>query len=307
LQAFIQSSQIFSKSQCLIYFNIEYGEAMTRKMETLTLKGVEIHLIDPPDLDVEWVGMKEPLMQLLAAWSDDGIDPPMQPRILGKPGVGKTSLAITAAKKMKQELYIMQCTVDTKPEDLIVSPVIADNNRIRYVASPLVSAMIRGGVCLLDEGNRMSEKSWASIAPLLDMRRSVYSLIAGVEIKAKPEFRVCVTMNEDASTFEVPEYIHSRLQPAIYMDYPSRDEEFRILRGKLDGPSDELINHVVEILQHSHSRDEDLSIRDGLNIARYAHRLLKFSPKLNERKALDQSLFQVTGEGRASFDGPKMV
>lgn len=280
---------------------------MKEQLDKITLKGVDIYLVDPPVLAVEWVGMQEPLTQLLAAWSDDGTDPAMQPRILGKPGVGKTSLAITAAKEMKQELYIFQCTVDTKPEDLLISPVIADSGRIRYVASPLVTAMIRGGICLLDEGNRMSEKSWASIAPLLDMRRSVYSIVAGVEIKARPEFRICVTMNEDASTFEVPEYIHSRLQPAVHMDYPTREEEFRILRGKLDGPSDELIRHVVDVLQQSHVRDEDLSVRDGLNIARYAHRLLRFYTKMDVRKALEQSIVQITGESRASLDGPKLV
>lgn len=280
---------------------------MTEQVDKMIVKGVEIYLVDPPELSVEWVGMQEPLTQLLAAWSDDGTDPAMQPRILGKPGVGKTSLAITAAKKMKQDLYIFQCTVDTKPEDLLISPVIADNGKIRYVASPLVTAMVRGGICLLDEGNRMSEKSWASIAPLLDMRRSVYSIVAGVEIKARPEFRVCVTMNEDASTFEVPEYIHSRLQPAVHMDYPTREEEFRILRGKLDGPSDELIRHVVDVLQQSHVRDEDLSVRDGLNIARYAHRLIKFDNTMDVRKALEQSIVQITGESRASLDGPKLV
>lgn len=280
---------------------------MAQHPDTITIKGVEIHLVDPPVLDVDWVGMKEPLTQLLAAWSEDGQDPAMQPRILGKPGVGKTSLAITAAKHMKQDLYITQCTVDTKPEDLIISPVIADNGKIRYVASPLVTAMIRGGICLLDEGNRMSEKSWASIAPLLDMRRSVYSIVAGVEIKAAREFRVCVTMNEDASTFEVPEYIHSRLQPAIHMDFPTREEEYRILRGKLDGPSDDLIRQVVELLQLSHAKDEDLSVRDGLNIARYAYRLVKFDKKKDERKALDQSIQQITGENRGTLDGPKLV
>ena len=280
---------------------------MREEVEKITIKGVDIYLLDPPEVDVEWVGMQEPLGQLLAAWSDDRDDPPMQPRILGKPGVGKTSLSITAAKIMKQDLYITQCTVDTKPEDLIVSPVIADNGKIRYVASPLVSAMVRGGISLLDEGNRMSEKSWASIAPLLDMRRSVYSIVAGVEIKARPEFRICVTMNDDASTFEVPEYIHSRLQPAIHMDFPTREEEYRILRGKLAGPSDQLLKEVVEILQESHVKDEDLSIRDGLNIARYAYRLLKADAKLDERKALDQSYLQITGDNRAGLDGPKLV
>lgn len=283
------------------------SHTMGKQSEVISIKGVQIHLIDPPDLNVDWVGMEEPLIQLLASWSDDGDDPPMQPRILGKPGVGKTSLAITAAKRMKQELYVFQCTVDTKPEDLIITPVIAEEGKIRYVASPLVTAMIKGGVCLLDEGNRMSEKSWASIASLLDMRRSVYSIIAGVEIKAKPEFRICVTMNEDASTFEVPEYIYSRLQPGIHMDYPTREEEFKIIRSKLDGPPDSIIQNVVDLLQDSHKKDEDLSVRDGLNISRYAHRLLKFRSRLSEDRALDQAILQITGVSRVAYDGPTLV
>ena len=274
---------------------------------SVIIDGVEIHLMRPPLFDVQWVGMEDPLSQLLAAWSDEDDDPPMQPRILGKPGVGKTSLAITAAKIRKQDLYIFQCAVDTKPEDLIVSPVIADEGKIRYVASPLVSAMIQGGICLLDEGNRMSEKSWASLAPLLDMRRSVYSIVAGVEIRASEKFRICVTTNEDASTFEVPEYIFSRLQPGIQMDYPTREEEYRILRTQLKAPSDELLNAVVELLQKAHCRDEELSVRDGLNIARYAHRLIKFKSGISKWQALAQSVSQIVGETSVAFNGPAMV
>ena len=41
-------------------------------------------------------------------------------------------------------------------------------------------AMLRGGVCILDEGNRMNEKSWASLAPLFDHRRYVESIVAGI-------------------------------------------------------------------------------------------------------------------------------
>src|SRR5437588_9076869 len=43
---------------------------------------------------------------------------------------------------------------------------------------------LSGGVCVLDEGNRMNEKSWASLAPLLDHRRFVESIVAGIQIKA---------------------------------------------------------------------------------------------------------------------------
>ena len=90
--------------------------------------------------------------------------------------------------------------------------------------------MLRGGVAILDEGNRMSEKSWASLAPLLDNRRYVESIVAGIKIKAHPLFRLVATMNDDASTFDLPEYIHSRLQPQITIDFPERHEEYAILK-----------------------------------------------------------------------------
>lgn len=67
---------------------------------------------------------------------------------------------MAAAKERGQELYIYQCTADTRPEDLLVTPVLSGEGKIAYHASPLVTAMIRGGVCVLDEGNRMNEKSW---------------------------------------------------------------------------------------------------------------------------------------------------
>jgi len=43
--------------------------------------------------------------------------------------------------------------------------------------------------------------------PLMDKRRYVESIIAGIRIYADPEFRLCVTMNADSSTYEIPEYI----------------------------------------------------------------------------------------------------
>ena len=87
-------------------------------------------------------------------------------------------------KRSSSELYIYQCTADTRPEDLLVTPVLAESGKIAYHASPLVTAMLRGGVCILDEGNRMNEKSWASLAPLFDHRRYVESIVAGITITA---------------------------------------------------------------------------------------------------------------------------
>jgi len=238
------------------------------------IEGVPLHLAHPDEMTVSWVGQDETMRQLLAAWLViDGQDLPMNPRLLGKPGVGKTTLAYAAAKRLGREVYIMQATVDTRPEDMIVVPVIEGANRLRYVASPLLTAMIRGGIAILDEGNRMSEKSWASLAPLLDNRRYVESLVAGIKIKAHPLFRLVATMNDDASTFDLPEYIHSRLQPQITLDFPDREEELAILKENLPFGEDHILNYVTDFLQQAHAADERYTVRDGINIARFTMKL----------------------------------
>jgi MoxR-like ATPase len=193
-------------------------------METVSIDGVILHLSRPDELPMNWVGNMELVTQVKAAWLVMGSgDFPLNPRLLGKPGVGKTTLAYYAARQLNQPVYLFQATIDTRPEDLIVTPVISDQGKIKYMASSIVTAMIKGGVAVIDEGNRMSEKSWASLAPLMDNRRYVESIVAGIKIKAHPDFRICTTMNDDASTFDLPEYIHSRLQPQIFLKEKKRD------------------------------------------------------------------------------------
>src|SRR4030042_1981623 len=240
-------------------------------MEKWESEGLEPHLTQPDDVPMVWVGQQELVSQVLAAWmviGDDDI--PLNPRLVGKPGVGKTTLAYHAGRVLGRPVYIYQATMDTRPEDLIVTPVISDAGKIKYMASPIVSAMIKGGIALIDEGNRMSEKSWASLAPLMDTRRYVESIVAGIKIKAHTDFRLCTTMNDDASTFELPEYIHSRLQPQILIDFPERDEELLILKSNLPFAEEEILEDVVAFLQAAHEMDERYSVRDGINIARYA-------------------------------------
>src|SRR5689334_23286292 len=237
-------------------------------------EGIELHLAHPDELNVSWIGQDEPMRQLMAAWMViEERDVPMNPRLLGKPGVGKTTMAYAAARRLGREVYIMQATVDTRPEDLLITPVIEGASKLKYVASPLLTAMIRGGVAILDEGNRMSEKSWASLAPLLDSRRYIESIVAGVKIKAAPDFRLVATMNDDSSTFDLPEYIHSRLQPQILIDFPERDEELAILRENLPFGDSQILSYVTDFLQRAHAADERYSARDGINIARFALKL----------------------------------
>ena len=273
--------------------------------EKVTISDIELKLSEPAQVDMEWVGNDDLINQLKAAWMIvDKDDLPLSPRILGKPGIGKTTLAYAAGRRLGKDVYMFQCTMDTRPEDLLISPVIASDNKIAYVASSLVSAMVKGGVCLLDEGNRMSEKSWASLAPLMDKRRYVESIIAGIRIYAHPDFRLCVTMNADSSTYEIPEYIQSRLQPKIYIDFPNKVDELKILKYNLPFGSEEILEYCVNFLQNAHIHDEPYTVRDGINILRYyiKSRLMnKENQDIIEKSTLENAVIQILEEGALKY------
>ena len=273
--------------------------------KTAVIDGITLNLSKPDTTKPEWIGQGEVLKQVLACWmviSDK--DLPLSPRIIGMPGIGKTTLGMVAALERKQPLYIYQCTSDTRPEDLIVTPVLAESGKISYHASSLVTAMISGGVCILDEGNRMNEKSWASLAPLLDHRRYVESIIAGLRIQAHKEFRACITMNHDESTFEIPDYILSRLQPTLTLNMPNADDEMAILKYHLPFAETELLEMTVNFLQRSHQLDLDFSPRDGLHILQYAMKRLvqDRDHPIAKDKIWQESIQKVLGEDALDLD-----
>ena len=242
---------------------------------------------------------------LLACWLVlDESDMPLSPRLVGPPGIGKTTLAMAGASRREQALYIYQCTSDTRPEDLLVTPVLAESGAIAYHASPLVSALLTGGVCVLDEGNRMNEKSWASLAPLLDHRRYVESVIAGITLQAAADFQCCVTMNDDESTYEVPDYIMSRLQPTLAVGFPDRADELAILRYHIPFAEEAILALTVDFLQRAHELDLEYSPRDGINIIRFALKRLaqQEDHPASTDAAWTEALERVLGEEALDLD-----
>ena len=274
-----------------------------QEKKIIEVGGISLHMSEADISDQEWIGQEEVLKQLLACWLVvDPADRPLSPRLVGPPGIGKTTLGMAGARRRGQKLYIYQCTADTRPEDLLVTPVLAESGKIAYHASPLVTAMLTGGVCILDEGNRMNEKSWASLVPLLDHRRYVESVVAGVVIHANSEFRSCVTMNDDESTYEVPDYIMSRLQPTLSVSFPNRRDEMSILQYHLPFAEKEMLDITVDFLQRAHGLDLDFSPRDGIHILQYALKLMAQDHPLSKDVAWRQSVLQVLGEEALDLD-----
>ena len=275
-------------------------------LETVKIQGVEVTLAAADEHDSAWVDYFDYARLLEAAWLRlSTVEPPLNPRLIGEPGLGKTTLACWVGRKLGREVYIFQCTMDTRPEDLLITPVIAEDRRIEYRASSVVSAMIRGGVLLLDEGNRMPERSWASLAPLMDERRYVESTLAAVKIHAHPDFRLCVTMNDDASVYELPGYVQSRLKPKIEIVRPPWELQERIVRLKCPGVDDDLLRGVFRELTRRASAGRRDSIRDVLTLAEYAQKLRNLALDRPLERAVQQVLVGPDGTDGKKASGRK--
>lgn len=84
------------------------------------------------------------------------------------------------------------------------------------------------------------------------------------------------------------------MQPQILVDFPGEEEEKAILRENLPFADDEVLDYVVRFLQAAHRVDESYSARDGINIARFALKLLSVGDT-NRAIALRTSVIQTLG------------
>jgi MoxR-like ATPase len=172
-----------------------------------------------------FVGRTHEMKMITAAWIGGSALPPLCPLLVGEPGVGKNRLVYELARRSGLDLYIFQGHEDVTAEDMACTVRFSDEpgKNMDYVASPMVTAMHRGGICFIDEIGKVRPRALALLASVLDERRYIDSTLLGERIQAHPKFRFVAATNT-GEVAGLPEFIRSRLRPLIQVGPPPKEE-----------------------------------------------------------------------------------
>ena len=169
------------------------------------------------------VGQKDVIEQILAAIFTRG-----HCLLVGVPGLAKTLLVSSISHILDVGFKRIQFTPDLMPSDITGTTVLDEHEmtgrrEFRFVKGPIFANII-----LADEINRTPPKTQAALLQAMQERQ----VTAGQETYGLPDpFFVIATQNpiEQEGTYPLPEAQLDRFMFNIKVDYPSLDEEKRIL------------------------------------------------------------------------------
>lgn len=175
------------------------------------------------------LGQEDTVRQVLAAWLCGG-----HLLIEGMPGLGKTRLALSLAKAISGEFRRVQFTPDLMPSDVTGHTLFDMKNQNFTVRKGPVFAHL----VLADEINRAPAKTQAAMLELMQERQVT---IDGTAYPLPKPFMVLATQNpvEQEGTYPLPEAQLDRFLMKVLIDYPSYDDEFRIMSAAAAAPGGE--------------------------------------------------------------------
>ncbi len=144
--------------------------------------------------------------------------------IEGVPGIAKTVTAKLFAKVLKTDFSRIQFTPDLMPSDVLGTSVLnMKTSDFEFKKGPIFSNIV-----LIDEINRAPAKTQAALFETMEERQAS---IDGITYKFDSPFMVLATQNpiEQEGTYALPEAQLDRFIFKIKVDYPSLEDEIRII------------------------------------------------------------------------------
>lgn len=174
--------------------------------------------------------------------------------ISGLSGNGKTTMVEQVCAQLKREAIRVNISIETDEDDLIGGNTLVDGNVV-YREGPVLTAMKRGAVLILDEVDRGSNKLMCLQAILEG--KSYFNKKTGETVAPAPGFTIVATANTKGRGSDDGKFISAQLLDEAFLErfaitveqeYPTAAVEKRIILNKMSkaGYTDEdFATHLV--------------------------------------------------------------
>lgn len=187
--------------------------------------------------------------------------------LVGVPGLAKTLLVNTIAKTLGLSFNRIQFTPDLMPSDIIGSEILNKDRVFEFIKGPVFSNIV-----LADEINRTPPKTQAA---LLEAMQEHSATVNGKIYRLPEPFFVLATQNpiEQEGTYPLPEAQLDRFMFMLWLDYPSFEEEVRVLKKTTTGNQEQVQQILsMEDIQTMQRLVQSIPVSD--NVYEYAVRLV---------------------------------
>ncbi len=230
--------------------------------------------------------------------------------ITGLSGNGKTLMVEQICAKLKKELFRVNITIETDEDDLIGSNTLINGN-IVFKEGPVLKAMRKGAVLLLDEVDLASNK----IMCLQSILEGGGYLIkkTGEFVKPADGFTVVATANTKGKGSEDGRFIGTNILNEAFLErfaicleqeYPPVKTEKKIVKGDfaiLGVSDDEFADKLVDWADVIRKSFYEGAVDEVISTRRLVHIAKAFSMFNDKLKSIEVCLARFDEDTKASF------
>lgn len=230
--------------------------------------------------------------------------------ISGLSGNGKTTMIEQACAKLKRECLRVNISVETDEDDLIGGNTLVDGNVV-YREGPVLTAMKRGAILILDEIDRGSNKLMC-IQAILE-GKPYFNKKTGETVFPAKGFNVVATANTKGRGSDDGKFISAQILDDAFLErfaitveqeYPSAKVEKKIVMNKMEKAGaidEEFADNLVTWAEIIRKTFYDGGIDDLISTRRLEHIVNAFAMFKSRQKAVELCVNRFDGDTKSAF------
>jgi MoxR-like ATPase len=230
--------------------------------------------------------------------------------ISGLSGNGKTTMVEQVCANLKREAVRVNISIETDEDDLIGGNTLVDGNVV-YREGPVLTAMKRGAVLILDEVDRGSNKLMCLQAILEG--KPYFNKKTGETVTPAPGFNIVATANTKGRGSDDGKFISANILDEAFLErfaitveqeYPTLSTEKKIVLNKMNKANcvdEEFALHLVTWSDVIRKTYYEGAIDELISTRRLEHIVNAFAMFTDKTKAIELCVNRFDEDTKAAF------